>query len=378
MNPFRCPECGSRNHVFEALNESLLAISSDLTTDAVLQRIVDVARSLVHASYGAVGVRGDRDGFSHFIISGGGTTSRALLPLPAQAILADVLVAGAPYSTNDIQQDPRFEAWPEGYPDLKSFLGVPIRSGDEIVGAFYLSNENTWGFTPDHRTLVELLAPHAALAIKNARLYEQSRELSVVQERNRLARELHDSLTQTLFSMKLAAESATVLIESDLDEARQQLQHLQELARSASAEMRSLVFELRPPELEIEGLVTTLRKHVDVLRRVHQIDVEVHHRGERILDPAREREIFRVVQEALNNAIRHSGASEISIELVMEDDKVCVRVADNGSGFEPGVPTRSRRLGLTSMSERAQALGAELSISSSPGRGTIVTLELTA
>jgi signal transduction histidine kinase len=232
------------------------------------------------------------------------------------------------------------------------------------------------GFTAEGQALVELLAPHAGLAIKNVRLYEQSRELSVVQERNRLARELHDSVTQTLFSMKLAAESANVLIEDDPDEARAQLARLQELARQASTEMRSLVFELRPPELEIEGLVATLRKHIDVLRRVHPIDIELHDRGERPLDPTQEKEVFRILQEALNNAIRHSGASEITVELIMEEDKLHVSVTDDGAGFDPAAPRQSRRLGLISMSERAQVLGADFSIWSAPGQGTVVALEL--
>lgn len=315
-------------------------------------------------------------GFSHFIVSGT-ADARVALPPQTEGILAAVLRKGVAYTTSDIQQDPGFEGWPTGYPDLKSFLGIPIMGGGEVVGAFYLANENAWGFTAEGQALVELLAPHAGLAIKNVRLYEQSRELSIVQERNRLARELHDSVTQTLFSMKLAAESANVLIENDLAETRVQLARLQELARQASTEMRSLVFELRPSELEIEGLVATLRKHIDVLRRVHEIDIELHTRGGRLLDPSQEKEVFRIVQEALNNAIRHSRATEITVELIMEDDKLQVSVADDGVGFDPVAPRQSRRLGLVSMSERAQALQAEFSISSAPGRGTVVALELT-
>lgn len=371
---FRCPECGSRNHVFAALNESLLAISSDLAIGVVLQKLVEVARGLVHASYGALGVRDDYGGFRYFITSGNARPE--ISPAGPGGIFSALLRDGVPYETSDIQADVRFEGWPESFPDLNSLLTVPIASGEEIVGAFYLGNENAWGFTPDHQALVELLAPHAGIAIKNARLYEQSRELSVVQERNRLARELHDSVTQTLFSIKLAAESANVLIDDDGEAARAQLAYMQDLARQASTEMRALVFELRPPELEIEGLVPTLRKHLDVLRRVHSIHIELQHRGKRILEPRQEEEIFRIVQEALNNAIRHADASEIMVEVVTEDDKLHVSIADDGIGFDPTAPRMARRLGLVSMSERAQALGAELSISSTPGRGTVVAMEL--
>ncbi|MDQ3981982.1 MAG: GAF domain-containing protein, partial [Actinomycetota bacterium] len=190
-NVFRCPECGAPNHVFAALNESLLAISGNLALETVLQRVVGVARGLIHASFGAVGVAGEHQRLRYLITS------------PATGSSGDAHVAGifsalldtdAPYTTSDVQSDSRFAGWPPGYPDLKSFLSVPIVGGDEIVGRFYLGNENTWGFTPDHRSLVELLAPHAGIAITNARLYEQSRELSVAGERDRIARELHDAM----------------------------------------------------------------------------------------------------------------------------------------------------------------------------------------
>lgn len=373
INPLRCPECGSPNHVFRALNEALLTISGDLAIETVLQRLVEVARRLIHASYGALGVADGGGGFRYFVTSG--TSSFDTSSLDVKMFLS-LLLEGVPYSTADLYADERFGGWPPGHPDLKSFLAVPIASGAEVVGSFYLGNENAWGFTVEHQALVKLLAPHAGLAIENARLYEHSRQLSVVQERNRLARELHDSVTQTLFSMKLAAESANVLIEDDALAARSQLLHLQELARQATAEMRALVFELRPPELETEGLVATLKKHIDALRRVHPIQIELNHRGERELQLEEEKEIFRIVQEALNNAIRHAQPSELVVELVMEEHKVHVSIADDGIGFDPVRPRKTRSLGLVSMNERAQSLGAELSISSTPGRGTVVTMEL--
>lgn len=372
-NVFRCPECGTPNHVFDALNDSLLAISSDLAIEVVLQRLVAVARGLVHASFGGVGVADEGGGFKHFITSG--TASDQTRP-PAAAIFAVLLRDGVPYATSDVQADERFTGWPAAYADLNSLLVVPIMSGNEIVGAFYLANENSWGFTREHQALVELLAPHAGIAIRNARLYEQSRELTLVQERNRLARELHDSVTQTLFSMKLAAESANTLIDHDPEKAREQLAHMQDLARQASEEMRSLVFELRPPELEIERLVPTLHKHIEVLRRVHEVEIAFQHRGDRILRPDQEKEIFRIIQEALNNCIRHAKANEVLVDLAIEDEKVHVTIGDDGIGFDPTAPRAAGHLGLASMSERAEALGAEFSISSTPGRGTIVALEL--
>lgn len=374
-NPLRCTECGSPNHVFAALNESLLTISSDLAIEAVLQRLIEVARGLVHASYGAVGVAGEDRSFSYFIASGI-TAPEGEGGVPEAGIFDALLLEGVSYTTQDIQNDDRFTGWPPGHPDLKSFLAVPIVSGDDVAGMLYLANENAWGFTPEHQAVAQLLAPHASLAIKNARLYERSRELSIVQERNRLARELHDSVTQTLFSMKLAAESANVLIDTDAKAARSQLTHMQDLARQASAEMRALVFELRPPELEIEGLIATLDKHIDVLRRVHSVQIELNHHGGHGLTTDQEKEIFRIIQEALNNAIRHAKPSKIVVDVVTEKEGVHVSIADDGIGFDPGAQRKMRHLGLVSMSERAQSLGGELSISSTSGSGTVVAMEL--
>ena len=154
---------------------------------------------------------------------------------------------------------------------MASFLGVPIVARGEIVGAFYLTDkEEAEEFSAEDQELIEMLAPHAAVAMENARLYERSRELSIVEERNRLARELHDSLVQKLFGVVLAAQSAGTLLERDSGAAREQVRRLQELAQEAVVELRSLVFQLRPAELETEGLGAALRKHVELLGRAHR------------------------------------------------------------------------------------------------------------
>lgn len=373
-SPFRCAECGSTNHVFAAFSESLLAISSDVSTDAVLRRIVDVARDLVHASYGAIGVSEAMVAPAAAVTSGANVPSE--VAHAAAGVVERLLDGQVPYVTSDVHRDARFEGWPDGFPELKSLLVVPITNRAEVLGVFSVGNENAWGFTGDQKDLVELLATHAGLAIKNARLHEHSRELSVVQERNRLARELHDSLTQTLFSMKLAAETANTLIESDAGAARAEIERLQELAKTASSEMRSLIFELRPPELEVDGLATTIRKHVDALRRVHDVSIELHHEGQPQLDPRREKELLRIVQEALNNALRHAAARKIVVELLSGGGKVKAAVTDDGRGFDPAAPVSARSFGLTSMRERAAALDATLVVSSEPGRGTTVSVEV--
>ena len=192
---------------------------------------------------------------------------------------------------------------------MGSFLGVPIVARGEVIGAFYLTDKEAAGeFDTEDQELIEMLAPHAAVAMENARLYERSRELSIVEERNRLARELHDSLVQKLFGVVLAAQSAGTLLERDSAAAREQVERLQELAQAAVVELRSLVFQLRPAEIETEGLGAALRKHVELLGRAHRAAISVELTGTPRLRPGVDDEVFRIAQESLQNALRHASA----------------------------------------------------------------------
>jgi signal transduction histidine kinase len=263
---------------------------------------------------------------------------------------------------------------------MRTFLGVPIVARGEVIGSFYLTEKKGGRgalFTDEDEELIRTLAAHAAIAIENARLHERSRELSTIEERKRLARELHDSVTQTLFSIGLTAEAAAELVEAHPARAREQLGHLQALTRTAMGEMRSLIFELRPAELETEGLAAALRKHVDVVRRLHEQEIELCVEGDRRLPPGVEKGLLRIAQEALGNAVRHSGADHVTLTLASRDAQISLRVEDDGHGFDPEeAVTRSRRLGLTSMRERAEPLGGTLAIDSEAGRGTAVEVEV--
>ena len=276
-----------------------------------------------------------------------------------------------PFRTSDVRRDPRFRGWwPSAHPEMRSFLGVPIVAASGIVGALYLTDKvGAEDFDESDQQLIEMLSVHAALAIEKADLYERSRELSIVEERNRLARELHDSVTQKLFGLTLTAEAAATVIDRDPEARKAQLRRLQELTREAMDELRSLIFELRPPAAESEGLATALRKHVDVLQSVHGDAVALSVEGD--AEPRGSAgEVLRIAQEALQNALRHAGASRIDVRLRAHDGHLSVAVADDGVGFDPDEPgLRSRRLGLTSMEERARALGGTLSIDVAPRGG---------
>ncbi len=372
---------GSDHAALQAMSDALLSITAEITVERAFQKMVDAAREVAGARYAALGIPDGEGGFEQFITSGiSGEQIAAIGPLPrTHGLLGAMLEDPAPFRSSNIQQDSRFWGWPSTHPDMRSFLGVPIVSKSRIIGAFYLTDKLAASdFSADDQKLIEMLAAHAAISIENARLYERSRELSVVEERNRLARELHDSVTQTLFSLALTAEAADTLVGRDVSAAKAQLQQLKAMAQEAVREMRSLVFELRPADLELDGLAGTLRKHVDVLRNVRRADIDLRIAGDRRLPERIERDIFRIAQEALNNALKHAGARTIGIELDV-GSPVTLIVRDDGTGFDPeDAQIRARRLGLTSMYERADGIGARLSIISSAGAGTVVRLELDA
>jgi signal transduction histidine kinase len=363
------------------VSDAVLAVASQRSVDEVLQQLVDRARELVGARYAALGTPDGAGGFSRFLVSGMTDELIARLgPLPrTHGMLGAMLEGPDSYLTADIQTHPRFRGWwPSGHPDMHSFLGVPIVSADGVIGSFYLTEkEDASEFDEDDRAMIELLAAHAAIAITNARLYERSRELSIVSERNRLALELHDAVSQKLFGLVLTAEAAGTLLERDTGAARTQLDRLQQLAREALDELRSLILELRPPDLDRDGLCGALRKHVEVLRQLHGVTIAFDADDRVSAGGARDNEVFRIAQEALQNALRHADPQRVDVRLAASDGRLVLEVSDDGAGFDPADPDlRSRRLGLTSMEERAARLGGDLELRSAPGEGTTVRLEV--
>ncbi len=365
-----------------AVSDAVLAVAAERSVDEVLQRLVDSARELVGARYAALGIPDGSGGFRRFLVAGmSDELIAAMGPLPrTHGMLGAMLTADGAYLSRDIHEDPRFRGWwPNDHPDMRSFLGVPIVAREEVIGAFYLTEKaDTQCFDESDRGLIELLAAHAAIAITNARLYERSRELSILSERNRLALELHDAVTQKLFSLNLAAESAATLLDRDAEAAGRQLERVRALSREALEELRSLILGLRPADLEHDGLEAALRKEVAMVSRVHGIEVKLSARSVPGSDAARDAQVLRIANEAVHNAVRHAAASHVTVDLRGDGEALlALEVADDGHGFDPGDPElRSRHLGLTSMEERAAELGGRLAISSAPGSGTTVRLEL--
>lgn len=365
-----------------AVSGAVLGVAGgELSVEAVLERLVAAARDLVGARYAALGVPDEEGtGFRRFITSGmSDELIDAIGPLPrTHGLLGALLSSPAPLRLPDVVADPRFTWWPEAHPRMRSFLGVPIVFKGDVLGAIYLADkEGAATFSDGDEEVIVLLAAHAGVALEHARLYETSRELSVAEERARLARELHDETVQTLFSLSLSAEVAAGLVRVDPGAAEMEIERIQALAREAVAELRALVFDLRPAILATDGLVAALRTRLDVVSRTQAATVSLDVSGDEDLDPVLEVTLLRIVQEALANAARHAAATRIAVRLDLGPGSVRASVVDDGVGFDPSDQAiRARRLGLTSMRERAERAGGRLVIESAPGVGTVVRVEV--
>ncbi|MGK5498583.1 GAF domain-containing sensor histidine kinase [Streptomyces sp. URMC 125] len=368
-----------------AVSAALLAMNRQLQVRDVLQTIVASARDLLDAEYAALGVSDDRGGFARFVVAGVDDEQwKAIGPLPRQhGILAAMLRDAAPQRLADVRRDPRFQGWPAAHPELADFLGMPVADGEEVLGALFLANKRGpaerggCGFTGEDEELLRVLAEHAAIALTNARLHERSRELTIAGERARIAHELHDAVSQKLFSLRLTAQAAAALVDRDPARAREELRQVAALAAEAADELRATVVELRPAALEDDGLVAALRSQVQVLDRAHGASLTFDTQGVKALPADREEALLRVAQEALHNALRHSGAGRVEVSLTRRGAAVVLRVSDDGSGFDPTAVRRAgRHLGLVSMRDRAAAVGGTLTVESESGKGTAVEMEV--
>ena len=260
-------------------------------------------------------------------------------------------------------------------------MQVPIKVAGEVFGVFSADYVQPRAFGDDEKRLFVALAQRAALAIDTAQLYEQSQALAVMEERNRLARDLHDAVTQTLFSASLIAEALPTLWESDQGEGRQLLKELRQLSRGALAEMRTLLLELRPAALVEADMGHLLRQLAEAVTGRTGISVIVTMDDKCALPPDVHVALYRIAQEALNNVVKHAQASQVTVSLRCSSPQAegieggCVElcVSDDGRGFDP-VKVSPDHLGLGIIRERAQAVGATLEIASQPGHGTRVVV----
>jgi len=363
------------SEIFERVSQVVLAVASQLSVRDVLQVIVRSARSLANARYAALGVPDDRDSFAEFVVDGISARQQAEIgPLPRHhGMLGVILQDGKPLRLDDIRADPRFWGWPAAHPELKDVLGVPILQGSQVLGFIFAAcKRDAGGFTERDERLLSLFAAHAAIALTNARLYERSRELTAAHERARLARDLHDAVSQKLFSVRAKARAAALLVARDPARATAEIDSVAALAGEAHAELRAVIDGLAPPDLAASGLVGSVRSYAVLVGRSYGVAVRVVADELPALDEQRETVLYRVAQEAITNALRHSGSTDVTVRLAARPRGVVLEVRDRGSGFDPD--HTSGGLGLDSMRERAASVGGTLAITSTEGNGTSVRL----
>jgi two-component system nitrate/nitrite sensor histidine kinase NarX len=259
--------------------------------------------------------------------------------------------------------------------DVRSIIAVPVVAGKTTIGILSVNDASEGRYSPNHVQLVSAFSDLAALAIERERYYRQSEQLAVIGERERLARDLHDAVTQTLFSINLLADALPRLWDRDPKEGRQRLDEMRQMTRGALAEMRTLLLELRPSSLADADPGDLLDQLAESISGRSQLPVTVDVEGECRRDPEMKIAVYRIAQEALNNVAKHAQASHASVTLQFKSNAVTLRISDDGRGFNPlAVP--AEKLGLAIMRDRAEAIGAKLTIDSQDGRGTTITLLL--
>jgi signal transduction histidine kinase len=363
-----------------ALHHAALDLGGELGLDALLQKVVDGARALIGARYGALSVIGRDRRIEAFVVSGLSPERREKIGPPpvGRGLLGVVLDEGERLRTADLRSDPRSAGFPPEHPVMKSLLAVPISCRSPFRGNLYLSDkldgsEFTVG---DEETLVRF-ATQAANAIDAVHLHERLRASAIEEERLRLAREMHDGVAQILASVNARAQAVREHLRAGRSaEAIGLLDRLAADARAVHAEVREGILALRATASS-DGISGTLRAFLDDWQDQTGLAVECEVEDLR-LQPEREVQVLRIVQEALANVRKHAGASSVRVRLTLESDEAALEIADDGRGFDPDRPFHDGRphFGLLTMRERALAVNGSLDIATRTGSGTVVRLRL--
>jgi two-component system nitrate/nitrite sensor histidine kinase NarX len=362
---------------FRVIGEVGHHITSILAVDELLEQVVMLLKEALDYSVVGIGlIEGDelvfRAGAAAF--SDGSRLEEPLrIKVGEEGVSGWVAQSGEPLLVPDVSQEPRYLGVPQAT-ETRSELAVPLKVKEEVIGVLDVESERLDDFDESDVTVVQSLAHQIAVAVDNARLFEQTQQLAVVRERQRLARDLHDAVTQTLFSASLISEVLPRIWERDAEEGQRRLAEVRELTRGALAEMRTLLLELRPAALADAELGDLLRQLGEATTGRARVPVDVRVEGEHSqMPPDVKVALYRIAQEALNNVAKHSGAGQATVRLCCGPEQVALHIADDGRGFElDSVPPT--RLGVGIMRERAEAVGAELAIESELGRGTEVSV----
>lgn len=362
-----------QRHQADTLLQVASVVSSTLELNEVLARILDQLGRVV--SYDSASVQLLEEGQLHVIAARGFADLEQVVGMTFSADEApyDTVVAqGKALNLADAPTVyPSFRRAP--FSHIHSWLGVPLQVQERLIGLIAIDRQQPGGFAEAEVRLTAAFADQAALALENARLYQQAEQLAVMEERSRLARELHDSVTQSLYSLTLFAEAGRRAAEAGEKERELgYLTRLGQVSHQALKEMRLLVYELRTAALEKEGLVAALQRRLDAVEKRAGIQARLLVEETAELPTMVEEGLYRIAQEALNNILKHAEATSVVVRLKANSEQAELEVTDNGRAFEAANPSNSGGIGLTSMRERAERLDGSLTLISKPGEGTQV------
>ncbi len=358
----------------ESFNRVLVSLLQKTVLEQVLDIVCAEAQGLIGATGSAVLLLTDQAWLEvkHRL----GKPLAAVEPVPVDGSLAGrVMRKGEPVVLNDPAPLDRAQVyqWPSG---LSALLAVPLHVNGGAIGVLDVVNK-AGGFTAEDVSVMSIFANQAAMAIEHARLQQQAEQLAVLAERQRLARELHDSVTQSLYSVTLYANAAVMALAAGKHEVTAgYLQELQETAQEGMRDMRLLVFQLHPPVLETEGLVAALQARLAAVEGRAGLQPEFRVEGERRLPIAIEGELYWIAQEALNNVRKHAAAQHVTVYLRFTAAIISLEVLDDGVGFDPQAVPAEARGGMRTIAERTARIGGKLTYTSTPGQGTLVKVEV--
>ncbi len=357
-----------------ALSEAALAITSELSLEQVLQKIAHAAKNLLGTKYAALGVHDGSGALSRFITAGVSphhTASIGDLPV-GHSLLGAFLYQGRSLVVNDIPSHPASVGFPEHHPHMKSLLGVPIFSKEKLIGALYLADkEDGSDFTKANQRMIEMLAIHAAIAIENARLYEKTQRLAVLEERERFSRDLHDGIIQSIFAVGLSLDNAKACLPTENQEAMQLIDMGMKSLADVINDIRNYIFDLRPQALKDKGLYARLDGLLKELKvnTILIIEEDITPDINEYINELQASHLFHIAHEALSNTARHAAAKKAKISLLHNNGYVTLKIEDDGIGFTVPETTTHGHHGLANIQKRAALMGARLNIISNPQKG---------
>ncbi len=369
-------------HAFmEALRDTLATMSSTLDLDKILDHILDtVGRVTPYDGANILLVESD---LVH-IVRQKGYVEKGLdkdwlnqrIPVTKLAALQQLIEVGKPLAIANTTTSPLWIGFP-GVDWVNSNVIAPIRANSTILGFLSLDSATPGFFTQAHAERLQSFADQAAIAIQNARLLDRAKRVAVIAERNRLASELHDTISQTLWSVSLITERLPAIWAIDQDKGRRSLTTLHQLAQNALIEMRSLLLELRPSSLTEVKLGDLFRQVAGIITNRAGLNISVQIAEQEPVPPEVHFALYRIVQEALNNVVLHASASHVEVYFNSHSNHVDLTIQDNGLGFDP-TDALPGHLGLSIMKDRVQNIGGRLEIISHKGEGTLIKVTWTA